>query len=150
MTAIDQLSLQQLDQVYKQLEEETQYLSNSMNGLRAAMARFQESSNTLASVTPESRGREMLVPLTSSLYVPGTLENVQTVIVDIGTGYYVRKTIPKAREFLQRKVDFLRNNLEMVAGNLDQKRKNLETVQMVMRQKFQEAAAGAPAPVPAH
>ena len=34
-------------------------------------------------------GRSILVPLTSSLYVPGTLKNAGKVLVDIGTGYYI-------------------------------------------------------------
>ena len=36
-------------------------------------------------------GKEVLVPLTSSLYVPGRLTDVESVVVDIGTGYYVTK-----------------------------------------------------------
>ena len=32
-----------------------------------------------------------MVPLTNSLYVPGKLCDVDHVIVDVGTGYYVRK-----------------------------------------------------------
>jgi hypothetical protein len=31
------------------------------------------------------------VPLTSSLYVPGKLTDVENVVVDVGTGYYVKK-----------------------------------------------------------
>lgn len=38
----------------------------------------------------------MLVPLTSSLYVPGELSNLDEVIVDIGTGYYVSKVSTKS------------------------------------------------------
>jgi prefoldin alpha subunit len=33
----------------------------------------------------------MLVPLTSSLYVPGRITDPEHVVVDIGTGYYVKK-----------------------------------------------------------
>lgn len=33
----------------------------------------------------------MLVPLTSSLYVPGKITDPEHVVVDIGTGYYVKK-----------------------------------------------------------
>ena len=36
-------------------------------------------------------GRTILVPLTSSLYVPGTLADADNVIVDVGTGFYVEK-----------------------------------------------------------
>ena len=33
----------------------------------------------------------VLVPLTNSLYVPGKLSDAEHVIVDVGTGYYVKK-----------------------------------------------------------
>lgn len=33
----------------------------------------------------------ILVPLTNSLYIPGKLCDVENVIVDVGTGYYVQK-----------------------------------------------------------
>ena len=35
-------------------------------------------------------GKEILVPLTSSMYVPGRLSDVENVMVDIGTGYQVK------------------------------------------------------------
>jgi len=34
------------------------------------------------------------VPLTSSLYVPGRLIDVENVLIDVGTGYYVQKVRP--------------------------------------------------------
>lgn len=33
----------------------------------------------------------MLVPLTTSLYVPGTIADTDKVIVDVGTGFFVEK-----------------------------------------------------------
>jgi prefoldin alpha subunit len=36
-------------------------------------------------------GDEILVPLTSSLYVKGKLADREKVIVDVGTGFYVEK-----------------------------------------------------------
>lgn len=35
--------------------------------------------------------KTILVPLTNSLYVPGKLCDLENVIVDVGTGYYVKK-----------------------------------------------------------
>ena len=35
--------------------------------------------------------RPVLVPLTTSLYVPGKLADSGKVIVDVGTGFYVEK-----------------------------------------------------------
>jgi hypothetical protein len=38
-----------------------------------------------------SLGNPLLVPLTSSLYVPGKISDPEQVVIDIGTGYYVKK-----------------------------------------------------------
>lgn len=35
----------------------------------------------------------MLVPLTASLYVPGTLDDAEKVLVDIGTGFFAEVSI---------------------------------------------------------
>lgn len=34
-------------------------------------------------------GKKMLVPLTASLYVSGTLDDSDKVLVDVGTGYFI-------------------------------------------------------------
>lgn len=44
----------------------------------------------------ESRGKRILVPLTSSLYVPGRITDPEHMVVDIGTGYYVKKVRRKS------------------------------------------------------
>lgn len=38
-----------------------------------------------------STDNAILVPLTTSLYVPGNLSDPEHVIVDVGTGYFVQK-----------------------------------------------------------
>ena len=39
-------------------------------------------------------GQALLLPLTSSVYVAGALASSETVLVDIGTGYYIEVCIP--------------------------------------------------------
>jgi prefoldin alpha subunit len=34
-------------------------------------------------------GKEIMVPLTSSLYVPGVMEENERVLVEVGAGYFV-------------------------------------------------------------
>ena len=47
--------------------------------------------------------KTILVPLTNSLYVPGKLKDTEHVIVDVGTGYYVKKVrpIPDTRKMVE-------------------------------------------------
>lgn len=44
-----------------------------------------------ATIDAKNTGAHILVPLTTSLYVPGTLADKEKVIVDVGTGFYVEK-----------------------------------------------------------
>ena len=55
----------------------------------------------------DSDGKQVLVPLTGSMYVPGKLSDTEKVVVEIGTGYYVEKDIPAAREYFAGKVFIL-------------------------------------------
>lgn len=45
-----------------------------------------------------------LVPLTNSLYVPGKLADLDNVIVDVGTGYYVKKVRFRYKELYTRAI----------------------------------------------
>jgi prefoldin alpha subunit len=44
-----------------------------------------------------------MVPLTSSLYVPGILADDNCVLIEAGAGYFIERPIDKAIEYLDRK-----------------------------------------------
>ena len=46
---------------------------------------------------------QVLVPLTSSMYVPGEIEDKDKLLVDIGAAYYAEKDCKGATKYLQRK-----------------------------------------------
>ena len=57
----------------------------------------------------------MLVPITSSLYVPGETSKLDTVLIDVGTGYYIEKSGPEAQAFLDRKIHLITGQAVKVA-----------------------------------
>ena len=85
--------------------------------------RFQESGDSLSKMNPESDGKDVLVPLTGSMYVPGQLSNPGKVIVDIGTGYYVEKDSKQAADYFNRKVKYVTENMERVQSIGNEKAK---------------------------
>uniref|UniRef100_K7FFW4 Prefoldin subunit 5 n=2 Tax=Pelodiscus sinensis TaxID=13735 RepID=K7FFW4_PELSI len=86
-------------------------------------------------------GKELLVPLTSSMYVPGKLSDVGHVLVDVGTGYYVEKTADNARDFFKRKIDFLTKQMEKIQPALQEKHTMKQAVMEMMSQKIQQLTA---------
>lgn len=83
-------------------------------------------------------GTPILVPLTPSLYVPGQLASTETVLVDIGTGFYVEKTPSAAQDFYKRKVEQLGKNLGELEKIVQGKQQNLGVVEDVLRRKVME------------
>ena len=88
--------------------QELQHLTSSFQQLKSAQAKFKACLANVEEVKPANKGtllistektrkcsycadKTILVPLTNSLYVPGKLSDSEYVIVDVGTGYYVRK-----------------------------------------------------------
>jgi prefoldin alpha subunit len=71
--------------------QEIGYLTNSLQQLKVAQEKFSLSVLSLDSLTPENDGKQVLVPLSGTLYAPGNLAVGGKVLVDVGTGYYLEK-----------------------------------------------------------
>lgn len=83
------LNMQQLEGLKEQLEAELDQFAESFQQLQAAANRFHMSGIAAECLSNETAGKDMMIPLTSSLYVSGTLDSTDKVLVDVGTGYYV-------------------------------------------------------------
>ncbi|OQE38014.1 hypothetical protein PENCOP_c009G08017 [Penicillium coprophilum] len=142
------LSVPQLRALQTRLTSELEHLTTSHTKLRAAQAKFRDCVRSINDgVTGNEKkgtdGRdEILVPLTSSLYVKGRLTDREKVLVDVGTGFYVEKTAPKAVAFYDEKVKGLEENLQELEKIVQTKSSQLRIVEETLRQKM--LAEGAP------
>lgn len=101
--ALSDLDVGQLADVKRQLEEELGHLTESYTQLKQAQAKFAACIDNVKQLnkglgfstqrirSAQSIDKPILVPLTNSLYVPGKLSDTDHVIVDVGTGYFVKK-----------------------------------------------------------
>ncbi|PJF18084.1 Prefoldin-domain-containing protein [Paramicrosporidium saccamoebae] len=71
--------------------QELQILGESFVQLKQAQDRFVQNISTLTSLKSALPEQELMIPLTSSVYIKGVLANKDSVTVDIGTGYFVEK-----------------------------------------------------------
>jgi prefoldin alpha subunit len=99
-----QLSIEQLNFIKTQHEEDIIELNKQLEVLMGAKNRYLTAKATITEVGAAPEGNSMLVPLTSSLYVPGTITDKEKLLVELGTGYFAEKTIPEAKELIERKV----------------------------------------------
>jgi len=60
------------------------------------------------------------------------------VIVDVGTGFFVEKSVKEAGEFYEGKVKEVGENIKEVEGLVQNKSENLRSIEEVMRVKILE------------
>ncbi|KAM8976643.1 prefoldin subunit 5 [Pelodytes ibericus] len=138
---ITDLSLQQLEGLKSQLDQEVEFLSSSIAQLKVVQTKYVEAKESLNVLNKSNEGKALLVPLTSSMYVPGTLNDVSNVLIDVGTGYYVEKTADDAKDFFKRKIDFLAKQIEKIQPALQEKHAMKQAVIEMMSIKIQQLTA---------
>ncbi|RMZ86703.1 hypothetical protein DV736_g6074, partial [Chaetothyriales sp. CBS 134916] len=141
----------------QQLSSDLEHLSTSYQRLRAAQARFRDCIAAVRKVqsTASAPHTPQLIPLTTSLYVPATPSTVSTsttttskegenggaskggvrgtILVDVGTGFYVEKTYAEGVQFYEGKVATLEASLRTVEENVKDKTDTLRGVEDAMR-----------------
>ncbi|XP_067314569.1 prefoldin subunit 5 [Pseudorasbora parva] len=135
---LTELSLPQLESLKTQLDQETEFLSSSIGQLKVVQTKYVEAKESLNVLNKSNEGKELLVPLTSSMYVPGKLHDVNHVLVDVGTGYFVEKNVDDGKEFFKRKIDFLTKQIEKIQPALQEKHAMKQAVVEVMNMKLQQ------------
>jgi prefoldin alpha subunit len=87
---------------------------DSLQTLKMAKTKYAGSKESLEQFKPDWTEKTVLLPLTGSMYVPGIIEQVDNVVIDIGTGYYVEKELDGAKDYFKRKVDYVTEQMEKI------------------------------------
>ena len=106
---LDTMSLDQLHQLQGREETRLRAFGQRYSVLRSAAARLESSTKAIKDLVPGNG----FVPLTESVYVPGTIEchpEEKELLVELGTGYYVEKTQAETIDFLGRKLKLVEAN----------------------------------------
>lgn len=143
---VKSLSGEQLAQLSKQLNQEVNSLTDAAQSLQQGITRVHQSGTSLEQLKHTPTPASAMVPLTGSVYVHASLpdeESVYTVLVDIGTGYYVETSADGGIGFCKRKVQELKQNLDSLGEQISSKREQLSVVESELSQRSQSQPAGA-------
>lgn len=90
-----------------QTEAEINTLVGSYKDLQDAKQKFKESLDAIKIQRELPNDKDILVPLTGSMYVPGQITNTKEYLLDIGTQYLVEKDADGAIDYFERKMKFI-------------------------------------------
>ncbi|CDS36935.1 protein osteopotentia [Echinococcus multilocularis] len=129
------LPLPQIQEIAKQFEQKLQYINASLQQLRVLQGQFASSRDCLKNFNVENKDKNTLIPLTSTLCVPGRLIDPTCVLVDIGTGYFVEMKVEEASKHFTKRIEFIEKQIEKIAPVLAQKTQEHRTIMGVFEAK---------------
>ncbi|KAL6640912.1 hypothetical protein ACP70R_019093 [Stipagrostis hirtigluma subsp. patula] len=139
---LDKLSVEQLKGLKEQTDLEANLLQDSLTKIRSALARLQSASAALHDLSLRPQGKKILVPLTASLYVPGSLDDAEKVLVDVGTGYFIEKTMAQGNEYCERKINLLKSNFDELLEVATKKKTIADEIGLILHAKLKQASPG--------
>ena len=131
---IEKLSIDQLNYVGQQIEKDIKHYSQYYSSLRAVNNKYLDNKEYINQLK-EYKDKEILVPMTSSLYIPGKYADVKKLTIEIGANFFVETTIEKADKFCDRKIESLKKNMDEIDKIIQEKNNQLNVVNQNLIEK---------------
>ena len=71
---------------------------------------------------------DVMIPLNSSLYIPGKLQTNEKVMVELGAGYFAEYDVEGAKGYCDRKRDFVEGSAKKVSEIIEVKAFQLQKI----------------------
>ncbi len=139
---LDSMSLDQLHQLKSNEESRLNAITAHYSTLRTSASKFNMAKTALSSLSvPSNDKKDILIPLTESLYVPGKIKDPNRVMVELGTGFYVEKSVKDAQGFLDRKLRLVDVNSDNIMEAITATKRNINSIDVAIQGKMIEIRA---------
>jgi prefoldin alpha subunit len=133
--------LNRLSVEMRYLEQTAETLQQRIGMINAAITDLSYANLTLESMEKEKENAELLVPIGGSSYIKVKLASSDTVIVGMGAGVSVEKTLPEAKAIVKERLDELERTMNsaqqqfaQVAQRINAGRSQLQSLLAKVRQ----------------
>eukprot|EP00924_Labyrinthula_sp_SR-Ha-C_P001585 snap_masked-scaffold_18-processed-gene-2.47-mRNA-1 protein AED:0.10 eAED:0.10 QI:0/-1/0/1/-1/1/1/0/154 len=138
------LSIEQLRQLFQQLRQEQKVGGNNLVQLNVALNKLNQSKIALDNLNTSTE-KDVLCPLSNSMYIPAKIKTTKEVSIELGSGFFVKKNIKEGKEFFDRKLKMVEATLQAAEKEMMAKRSQMENIQAILRYKIQEETKTGPA-----
>ncbi len=112
--------LRRLSVEMRYLEQTAETLQQRINMVNAALTDLTYANMTLDGIEKEKENSELLVPIGGSSYVKVKLADPNKVIIGMGSGVSVEKTLPEAKATLKERLDELEKTMHAAQQQFSQ------------------------------
>ena len=135
MASKSEEELRRLSLELRYLEQTAETIQSRINMINAVITDLTYATMTLEGVEKEKENSELFVPIGGNSYIKAKLESSDKVIVGMGAGVSIEKTLPEAKEMLKKRLEnlektrlSLQQQLAQAAGRIDEDREKFESL----------------------
>jgi prefoldin alpha subunit len=134
--------LRKLSVEMRYLEQTAEALQQRINMVNAALTDLTYANATLDGIEKEKENAEMLVPIGGSSYVKVKLADPEKVIVGMGSGVSIEKTLSEAKVELKTRLDELEKTMTSAQQQFSQVAERINTGRSRLESLLSEARSG--------
>ncbi len=120
MTSNSGEELRKLSYEIRYLEQTAETIGSRMNVINAILRDLTYANMTLETLEKEKGNSEILVPIGSSSYIRAKLEDTSRIIVGIGAGVSVEKTLPETKDVVKKRLEDLEKTRNLLVQQFEQ------------------------------
>jgi len=91
--------------------------------------------STLVEMQKLEEGKDTLMPVGANIFLYSTIKDTSKVLARVGSKVYVEKSIPKAIEFINKKIEDLRRNEESLVKTAREIRQKMDEISKRLKDK---------------
>ncbi len=141
MASKSEEELRKLSVELRFLEQTAESIQSRINMINAVVTDLTYASMTLEGLEKEKENSELLVPIGGNSYIKAKLENPDKVIVGMGAGVSVEKTLQETKEIIKKRLENLektrmsfQQQLAQVAERINGDREKFENLVAQLRE----------------
>lgn len=138
----NQEKMRKLSVELRYLEQTAETIQSRINMINAVLTDLAYASRALEGIEKEKENAELLVPIGGSSYVKAKLENTDEVVVGMGAGVSVEKTLQETKEIIKKRREnleksnlSLQQQLSQVVEKINEDREQFESLLAQMREE---------------
>jgi prefoldin alpha subunit len=109
------------------LEQTAENLQQRIGMINAAITDLTYANMTLDGIEKEKEGAEVLVPIGGSSYIKVKLANIDKVVVGMGAGVSIEKTLPEAKTVVKERLNELEKTMASAQQQFSQIAERINT-----------------------
>jgi prefoldin alpha subunit len=132
--------LRRLNVEMRFLEQTAEEVQSRINIVNAMITDLNYASMTLEGIEEEKENSELFVPIGANSYIKAKLENPDKIIVGMGAGVSIEKTLPETKEIMKKRLEnlektrtSLQQQLAQVADRINEDRERFENLVAELR-----------------